>query len=75
MATDIATGTPRQNRGMTTPTPRGVEKWPPDGYYTANGPPGDPCTCKPECSYACKGDCCGCVACHNAYQDFGIDDR
>ena len=52
------------------PTKKGLEKYSDsNGYYIANSPDGPPCTCKSDCTY-CKGEC-GCVACHNAYADFG----
>lgn len=45
------------------PTEEGKRRWEPDGYYD-----GDPCTCKPECPAACKGQC-GCEGCRTAYND------
>jgi hypothetical protein len=57
---------------QTAPTEEGVRRYEPDGYYTANGDR-VPCTCKPTCSIACKGEC-GCKACQQAFQDFGYDD-
>jgi len=50
------------------PTKVGRERYPPDGYYTANGD-NIPCTCKKTCPSNCKGQC-GCLACHDAYGDF-----
>ena len=47
------------------PTPTGVAKYPPDGYYHETE---EPCICTPTCAPACKGEC-GCRACHDAYQD------
>lgn len=46
------------------PTDEGKNRYPPDGMYQ-----GEPCTCKPECPYNCKGEC-GCDACCAAYCDF-----
>lgn len=54
------------------PTDEGKRRYPPDGYYIANVEPGEcgtPCTCKPSCPWACKGEC-GCEACHEGYGDF-----
>ena len=55
-----------------TPTPEGLTRYEPDGYYAANGEQ-LPCTCFPTCSKTCKGEC-GCAACHAAFQDFGYDE-
>jgi hypothetical protein len=56
---------------QTAPTPEGLRRYEPDGYYREGGEP-IPCVCKPECSYACKGEC-GCKACNAAFQDFGYE--
>ena len=53
---------------MIKPTEKGIEKYPPDGFYTANGD-NTPCTCLKSCPWTCKG-VCGCEACHEAYGDF-----
>lgn len=45
------------------PTEEGKRRWEPDGYYD-----GVPCTCKPECPAARKGQC-GCEGCRTAYAD------
>lgn len=39
------------------------DRYPPDGQYD-----GIPCTCRPECPEACKGEC-GCSACASCYGD------
>lgn len=52
---------------MSEPTEEGRNRYAdhcPPGYYD-----GVPCTCKPECPNACKGEC-GCDACRTAYSDF-----
>lgn len=49
------------------PSQTGIERFPPDGYHR-NDDWLWPCTCKPECSWVCKGDC-GCLACDAIYQD------
>lgn len=54
------------------PTHEGIQRYEPDGYYTANGYP-VPCTCRETCLLACKGEC-GCRACDMAFQDFGYSD-
>lgn len=54
------------------PTPEGVQRYEPDGYYREGGE-AVPCTCKPTCASACKGEC-GCRACQMAFQDFGFDE-
>ncbi len=64
------------HRAEATPSDEGRQRYPesnPPGFYIANGEPGTPCTCTPECDSACKGKC-GCRACHEAYQDT-IGDR
>lgn len=48
----------------TKPSAEGLHKYPPEGRYE-----GYACTCKPECTYDCKGQC-GCRACNASYQDF-----
>lgn len=48
---------------MTVPSETGKERYYPDGYYD-----GTPCTCKPDCSSSCKGEC-GCSACASCYGD------
>ena len=50
------------------PTKRGIEEYPPDGFYE-----GYPCTCTEDCIGSCKGDC-GCRACSAAYSDFGLSE-
>lgn len=45
------------------PTIEGRDRYPPDGYYDD-----EPCTCKPDCEFDCKGEC-NCEACHIAYAD------
>lgn len=42
---------------LTTPTPTGLVKYAPDGYYE-----GDPCVCDGTCAVDCQGEC-GCEAC------------
>ncbi len=49
---------------MSEPTEEGKLRYAPTGYYDEI-----PCTCKPECPDACKGEC-GCEACATAYSDF-----
>jgi len=56
------------------PTKTGIEKYPPNGYYTASSPDGPPCICKPSCDYFCKGSPCGCEACQQSYSDSGEAD-
>lgn len=55
-----------------TPTPEGIKRHEPDGYYETDCVR-VPCTCTPTCAPVCKGEC-GCVACHAAFQDFGYDE-
>lgn len=47
------------------PSATGRERYPPDGLYDGEYP----CTCRPECSDPCKGEC-GCEACRTRYSDF-----
>lgn len=53
------------------PTEEGKKRYPdePKGYYVADFDDLRPCTCKPDCSTACKGGC-GCDACSCSYGDF-----
>ena len=47
------------------PTPEGVKRHPPDGYFRTDAfgePESDPCTCTVDCPEWCDGEC-GCLAC------------
>lgn len=46
------------------PTVEGLDRYPPDGYYED-----EPCTCKPDCDFNCRGNC-NCEACALAYADY-----
>jgi len=52
------------------PTAKGIEKYPPDGFYD-----GEPCTCTEQCGeFGCTGQACSCKACNAGYQDFLSND-
>lgn len=48
------------------PSEEGKKRWPENDGYDEDG---NPCTCKPECPYNCKGEC-GCKFCAAAWRDF-----
>lgn len=51
---------------QTTPTPTGMARYAPDGFYLD-----DPCTCSGLCCDDCDGEC-GCAACDALARDEGL---